>query len=100
MAAVYATRRFFNPFMLKVYALALSAAGILAFVSLSHVGANFLIVEHNGAFAVGIFLFSAILGTSIIVQIALAVGAGALASLAVDVTRSFRSNNFRQGRVA
>lgn len=100
VAAVYAARRFANPFMLKVYALALSVVGILAFVSLSHVGANFVAVESHGALAAVLFIFSAVLGTSVVVQIALAVGAGALVSLGADATRSLRSVSLRQGRVA
>ena len=100
VAAVYAARRFASPFMLKVYALALSVTGVALLVSLSHVGANLMAVESHGALAVGVFILSAVLGTSIVVQIALAVGAAASLSLAADATRSLRSLPARQGRVA
>lgn len=100
IAVVYAARRFANPFMLKLYALALSAVGIVALVSLSHVGANFIAAGHHGVPAVAIFLFSAVLGTSIMVQIALAVGAGASLSLLADAARSLRPTSRMQGRAA
>jgi hypothetical protein len=100
VAAVYAARRFANPFMLKVYALVLSAAGIMAFVSLSHVGANFLAAQSHGAPAVSTFVFSAVTKTTLIVQCALAVGAFAFISLVLDATRSIRTTSFRQGRAA
>ena len=101
VAAVYAVRRFANPFMLKVYTLALSAVGVFAFVSLSHVGANFMAVEGHGAPAVSSFVFSAVTKTTLLVQLALVVGAIAFVSLFADALKSLRIPSFlRQGRAA
>jgi hypothetical protein len=84
---VYAARRLTSAFALKMYALALSAFGIVLFVSLSNVAENFTTVAEGGAASVAVFLFSAIVGTTAVVQLALAVGAFAAASLAVDAVR-------------
>ena len=102
IAAVYVARRFFNPLALKVYALAVSLAGILVFVSLSHVGANLLAVESHGASAsaAGTFVVSALTRTTLLVQLALAVGTLAFLSLILDAARSLRSASLRQGRAA
>ena len=100
VGVVHVARRLFNPLALKVYVLAFSVAGVATLVSLSHVGANFMTVESHGVLAVGIFFFSAVLGTSIIVQIALAVGALASVSLAADAVRSLRPAHRLQGRAA
>ncbi|MEI7719623.1 MAG: hypothetical protein WCI89_00205 [bacterium] len=101
VAAVYVARRFFNPLAIKIYALALSAVGIVAFVSLSHVGANFLAAEHSGFSAMGAFSLSAVTKTTLLVQLALAIGVLALFSLLSDAFKSLRSSSFpRQGRAA
>lgn len=84
---VYAARRLTSAFALKMYALVASALGIMLLVSLSNVAENFTTVAQGGAASVAVFLFSAIVGTTAVVQLALAVGAFAVASLAVDAVR-------------
>lgn len=84
---VYTIRRLTSAFALKMYALVLSVFGVALFVSLSNVAENFTTVAEGGVASIAVFLFSAIVGTTAVVQLALAVGAFAAASLAVDAVR-------------
>jgi hypothetical protein len=72
---------------LKVYALLLSFGGIAMFASLPNVAHNFGMVMANGLPSVGAYIVAAVLGTKIIVQLALAVGVVAGLLLLVDIAR-------------
>ena len=87
VAAIYVTRRLVSTSALKGYALLVSFVGVVAFVSLPHVAANFIHIESAGLPAMGAFLLTAITKTNVVVQTALVVGAVALFSLAKDAVR-------------
>ena len=87
VAVIYATRALLSMTALKVYALVLSAAGIVAFVSISNVATNFVNVAEGGVGSVAIFVVSAIVGTTLLVQLALAVGAVSAFLLVAPVLR-------------
>lgn len=88
VAVVYATRKLTSRFALECYALALSFAGAAYFVSLPHVFQNLIQVEHGGVISVGVFFLTAILQTTLAVQVAVAVGAVSLTMIGADVARS------------
>lgn len=87
VAAIYAGRLITGPQALKCYALVLSFAGLATYVSVSNVALNFVHAAQGGFFSMGIFLASAVLGTTLLVQAALVVGSLALASLCGDLLR-------------
>ena len=88
VAVIYTARRLTSRFAFECYALALSFAGAAYFASLPHVAANLLNVASGGVPSIGTFVVSAILGTKLVVQVAVAVGACALVALGIDMTRS------------
>lgn len=88
VAAVYIARRLKSPRALKAYTLFLSCVGILFFASVPNVLANFAHVGSTGLPAIGLFLFTAVMKTTAVVQIALVLGVVALVSLARDVVSS------------
>lgn len=88
VAIIYALRQLTSSLALKVYGLTLSVVGIVAFVSLSNVLSNLALVAQGGVFNVGTFVLSAVLGTTLVVQMALVVGAITLGLLLVDAVRS------------
>lgn len=92
VAVVYLGRAFLSPRALKLYAAGLSAAGIVAFVSVGNVLQNFLIVAEGGMVPVFGFIVAAVMGTTLLVQLALFLGACAAGSLFFDFVRasSFR----------
>lgn len=90
MAAVgliYVGRRLTSAVAVKVYGLLLSFAGIGMFVSLSNVAANLASVMQGGIASVGVFLLSAVMSTTFVVQLALLVGGIAIVSLLRDAVR-------------
>ncbi len=87
VAVVYAVRKLTSRFALECYALALSFAGAAFFVSLPHVAANLINVASGGAPRIGTFLISAILGTKLIVQLAVLIGICAIVAIGVDMAR-------------
>ncbi len=87
VVVIYAVRRATSPFMLKMYTLVLSVVGIAAFVSLSHVTSNFMSAMQGGLPSIATFTATALLQTKFVVQLALVVGAAAVASLSIDVLR-------------
>ena len=99
---IYGMRLLGSRVMLECYALMLSCIGIATLVSIPHVAHNFFIVANHGIAGAGPFLFSAIIGTRILVQIALVVGGGAFFLLFWDVIRSLRLNplHFRKSSLA
>jgi hypothetical protein len=92
VAVIYAARMLISVTALKLYVLVISLYGITAFVSVSHVMHNFEAVLQGGAPAVSVFLISAILSTTIIVQAALALCAVATISLVAPTVRSFATS--------
>jgi|GEM_PF-1964691 len=93
VAVIYIGRKFVSRTALRLYALAVSAVGIVTFVSVSNVTTNFTNVAQNGIESTVAFLIAAILGTTIVVQIALLLGAAAVFSLIVDAVRSISSSS-------
>lgn len=93
IAIVYAVRKATSRIALECYALVLSFAGAAVFVSLPHVAANLSNVASGGIVSIGAFFISAVLGTKLIVQLALLVGISALVLMAVDIARSGSANN-------
>jgi hypothetical protein len=87
VAVIYAVRKLTSRFAFEVYALVLSLAGVATLVSLSHVAANFLAASHAGPGGVSTFTLSAVLGTKLIVQLALLVGGIAAVALVVDMVK-------------
>lgn len=88
VGVIYAARTLASVTALKLYVLAFSAAGIAAFVSVPNVLQNFQAVIANGPDTAVFFVVSAILGTTLVVQCALAMGAVAALSLLVSGVRS------------
>ena len=87
VASIYAWRVLSGRTALECYALFLSAFGVTLFVSLPHVFANFSSVAAGGLPNITTFILTAVLGTKLVVQLALVVGAFALLLLARDVVR-------------
>jgi hypothetical protein len=85
VAVVYTARKLTSRFALECYAFMLSFVGAAFFVSLPHVAANLGTVAQGGFVSVGTYLVSAILGTKLIVQLALLVAAGALILMGYDM---------------
>lgn len=88
VAVIYAARSLTSATALKVYVLALSLGGVMALVSVSDVAANTATVAHGGVWSLTAYLFAAVLGTTLVVQLALAAGAAALISLFAPVFRT------------
>ena len=94
IALIYVARRLTSRTALECYALFLSAFGITVLVSLSHVAANFVLVEDHGLPALGLFLLTAITKTNILVQLVLALGVIALVSLSRNLVRATGRRQF------
>ncbi|HVU80337.1 MAG TPA: hypothetical protein VHD37_03175 [Candidatus Paceibacterota bacterium] len=88
VGVIYAVRKLLGPTALKLYALTLSLAGVTTFASVPSVLHNFQSVAVAGPGSVALFVVYAVLGTTIIVQFALAVGATAAISLFVSGVRA------------
>ncbi|MCX6819833.1 MAG: hypothetical protein NT019_00890 [Candidatus Adlerbacteria bacterium] len=93
VAVVYTARRLTSRFALECYALVLSFVGTVFFVSLPHVAANLSNVASGGVGSIEAFIISAVLGTKLIVQLALLVGACALVAMGVDMSRANSPKN-------
>jgi uncharacterized membrane protein len=93
VAVIYAVRKLASRTALKLYVLVLSLVGVVTLVSISNVTANFTNVAQNGVESVAAFLVAAVLGTTIMVQVALFLGTIAVFSLMVDAMRSFSSSS-------
>ena len=95
---IYASRLLTTRMALECYALLLSSIGIIMFVSLPHVFENLLSVASQGEAGILPFLVSAVVGTKVLVQLALLVGAGALSLLIADIIRSIQQSLPRAGK--
>ena len=84
---LYVARRATSRTALELYMLALSACGVIFFVSLPHVFVNLMHVESGGLLSVAAFVLAAVLGTSLVVQLALLIGSFSLVSLGVHTLR-------------
>lgn len=91
VAVIYLWRKCFGVTALKLYALALSAGGVVALVSITNVFANLVKVSEGGVGSIAFFLLSAVLGTTILVQAALVIGAFAAISLITPMFRGSRA---------
>ncbi len=89
---IYIVRKLVSPFALQWYALLASMGGIVMFVSLPNVAQNFQIVASGGVASIMTYIFSAILSTTLVVQLWLVVGAAACVSLFFRAARSFSSS--------
>lgn len=87
VSLIYAGRILLSNTALKLYALVLSVIGIATFVSVSNVISNFVNSSQAGAGGMFFFTVSAVLGTTLVVQVALAVAAASALSLVVPVLR-------------
>ncbi len=85
---VYAARQLTSRTALELYALVLSACGVIFFVSLPHVFANLVHVMNGGLPSITTFALTAVMSTKLIVQLALLIGSFSLVSLAVNTLRS------------
>lgn len=88
VAVAYALRKLTSRTALECYALFVCAFIVTFFVSLPHVFQNLLSVAEGGIPTIMLFLFSAVVGTKLLVQVALGVGAVALMTLARDLARA------------
>lgn len=88
---IHMAKRLVGVTALKWYGLVLSTIGLSAFVSIPHVASNFVNVAQGGVGSAFIFIVSAILGTTLVVQCVLAIGAAATISLVVPVFRGGRA---------
>ncbi len=91
VATVFALRKLGSATAIKLYALVLSLGGVVAFVSISNVIANLVKVAEGGVGSVAFFAVSAVLGTTLVVQVALLLGAFAAISLVAPALRSSRA---------
>jgi hypothetical protein len=90
VALIYTLRKAAGRTALKLYVMAFSVLGIAFFVSVPHVLNNFSHVAQGGVGSIAGFVLAAVVGTTIIVQIALILGTAALVSLAADYIRQGR----------
>lgn len=96
VAVVYVARRLTSRTALELYALVVSTVGIVAFVSVSNVTANLVNAAQNGIESIVVYMVAAILGTTIVVQIALVLGVVAFLLLVSDIIKSMASSVSRQ----
>lgn len=90
VALIYTARALVSATALKLYALVASFGALVFFASVPNVLHNVQVVATNGGLPnVVLFIVYAILGTTIIVQFALAIGAVAFVSLLISGVRSF-----------
>lgn len=90
VAMIYTARKLVGKTALKCYVLLACFAGIAFFVSLPHVAHNFGDVAHGGVGSIALFILTAVLSTTILVQIALLLSAAAFVSLITDYLRGTR----------
>ena len=90
VALIHTARRLVSWTALKVYVLAASFWGIVVLVHVSAVAANFTNVAQNGVGDTLVYLLTAVFSTNLLVQLALILVVGTLASLLVDIVRSRR----------
>ena len=88
VAVIYAVRKLTSRTALEFYALAVSFVGIFMFVSVPHVAQNFSLIASHGLSGISTFVLSAVTHTSIMVQLTLLLGIGAVGLLLVDLVRS------------
>lgn len=100
VAVVYMARRLTSRTALELYALVVSVIGIVAFVSVSNVTANLGNVAQNGIESIVAYIVAAVLGTTIIVQIALVLGVVAFLSLVSDAIKLIASSSTSSRQIA
>ena len=91
IAVIYAARKLMSVTALKFYALVFSGASLAAFVSLPSIAENFVKVAEGGVGNVALFVFSALLSTTLVVQLAVVLGAFAAISLVTPALRGGRA---------
>ena len=90
VAVIYTARKLMGRTALEFYTLVVSLVGAAFFVSLPHIALNFERVASGGVGSIALFILTAVLSTTIVVQIALLLGAVAFASLVADFVRPSR----------
>jgi hypothetical protein len=93
VAVIYTTRKLVSRTALKLYVFLLSVVGITFFVSVPHITQNFEHVARGGVGSIMNFLVTALLSTTLVVQVAVLLGVLALFSLIFDVVRSFTTSS-------
>lgn len=88
VAAIYAGRLATSAMALKIYALLVLCVGIVFLVSVQNVFINLSHVAQGGVSSTILFIISAILGTTLIVQCVLALSAVTFISLFADMMRA------------
>ena len=88
VGVIYVARMLTSRLAVECYALVLSFVGAAYFVSLPNVLANFSHVAQGGLANVGTFLIAAVLGTKLVVQVAVLIGAVAFVGMVADILRS------------
>ena len=84
---IYTARSLVSRVALEFYVLVFSLVGVATLASLPHVVQNLVMVSQGGVGGVTVFFASAIVSTTLAVQVALALGGAALASLLFDIRR-------------
>jgi hypothetical protein len=87
VAMIYTARKMASKTALKLYVLTLSLAGIVFLVSLPHIADNFAHVAGGGVGSIAAFVLTAVISTTLIVQIALLLSAAAFVSIVADYLR-------------
>ncbi|MBI2004568.1 hypothetical protein HYS79_00185 [Patescibacteria group bacterium] len=84
---IYTARALVSRVALEFYVLVFSLVGVAMLASLPHVVQNLVAVSQSGVGGVAVFFASAIVSTTLAVQVALVFGGAALASLLFDIRR-------------
>jgi hypothetical protein len=87
VAAIYAWRLLISFTAVKLYTLIFSLIGIALLVSVPNVFENFSHVAQGGVASIWVFILSAIVGTTLLVQFALLLGTLSFISLFADAIR-------------
>ena len=93
VARVHALRPYASPLALKVYAALAALAALALSASLANVTANLVAVGIGGAFT---FLYAAVVNTTFVVQLALAVFLTACVFAARDLVHNLRVLSLRR----
>jgi hypothetical protein len=91
VAMIYTARKLVGKTALKFYVLVLSLVGILFLVSLPHVADNFAHVASGGVGSISAFILTAVLSTTLVVQLTLLLSAAAFVSIVADYLRAPRA---------
>lgn len=88
VAVIYAARKLISPLALQLYVLMISFGGLVLFVSVPSVAENFQNVAQGGIPSIMTFVTTAVMSTTLIVQLWLLLGSAAVVSLFFRVARA------------